>query len=276
VKARVIGVETREQALARIRAKGHRIEAAFAAIDALEDDEAELVYVRLEARLIGAPARKSVASAPQDTPIKAAPAKTVDASESIANPRKCGFCREVGHRTERCEARKAAELAGTLPPQKKPKRPAGPNHSALAREVLAANPQGLRLDEIARKIGQRPASAFSTLRLLKRLGYAEQHGEHIGALWTVAGGTPTPRIETVHAAIVDILKREDGPADAWALHDEVAEIIAEETRKRPKRTSITRELSKLMAEGIVTTDGLNEHGPMYRLAKRGTDVAPLN
>jgi len=293
-------VSARDQVLQRARAKAKRIDSALTAIDALDDDEAEFVYAKLENRVLGSKVRvQSKDAAPKMKPttktestIGKSPAVTKTTArphEKVKEPddrRHCRFCGKVGHNVQTCEEKKAAEITGEMPKTTKAKTKPGPkpgslagkpNYAGLAREVLAANPQGLRAYEIGKKIGQNKVqNAFGTLKLLERLGYAERHGDRYNALWTVPGFTPVPRVETIAAAIVHILKAAAKPMDAWKLRDEVVKIIVQNTGKRPRLDSVTTEISSLMSKGIIDTDGLNEHGPLYVLEEGGVDATTLN
>jgi hypothetical protein len=282
-------ISARDRALIRVRAKEKRIEVALKAIAALTDDEADFVYAKLEKRVIGGGAHTQTQDEPEreteTTPPRVPKAALMKARAK--GTRACSFCHKPGHNVQTCEAKKASEMGAETPkrrtaktrPGPKPGSLAGkPNYAALAREVLAANPQGLRAYEIAKKIGQTKVSnAFGTLKLLERLGYAERHGERYSALWTVPGITPKPRIETVGAAVVHVLITAGGAVDGWKLRDEVVKMIVAATGKRPRLASVTTEISRLMAKGVITTDGANEHGPLYiAVEKGGSEARALN
>jgi hypothetical protein len=281
-------ISAHDQVLQRARAKEKRIETALAAIDELNDDEAEFVYAKLEKRVVnkqsGISQRAKATSKTDNKPV-AAKGTNAKAKESTADGRRhCSFCGEAGHYIQSCEEKKAAEINGETPkktstkPGPKPGTSSTrPNYAALAREVLAANPQGLRAYEIGKKIGQNKVqNAFGTLKLLERLGYAERHGDRYNALWTVPGFTPVPRVETIGAAIVHILQGATSPMDAWKLRDEVVKLIIANTNKKPRLDSVTTEIGSLMQKNLIDTDGLNEHGPLYVIAGGGVSAPTLN
>jgi len=279
-------ISAHDQVLQRARAKEKRIETALAAIDELTDDEADFVYAKLEKRVIG----KQAALPQTKATAKTAEHKSIGAKTKAAvtsdGRRHCRFCGKAGHNVQSCDEKKAAELNGeigempkntTKPGPKPGTKSMRPNYAALAREVLAANPQGLRTYEIGKKIGQnKPQNAYGTLKLLERLGYAQRHGERYNALWTVPGFTPVPRVETIAAAIIHILRGATSPVDAWKLRDEVVKLVIANTGKKPRLDSVTTEIGSLLQKNAIDTNGLNEHGPLYVIAEGGLDAPTMN
>ena len=251
-------ISARDQVLQRARAKAKRIDTALAAIDALSDDEAEIVYAKLEERVVQRKVHAERPTTKKQQPTKASSSK-----------RACGACGKPGHNARTCPT-----ATGRAPT--KVAKPAD-RYADRARKLLAENPQGLRTYEIGEKIGQTVPNAFGTLKLLERLGQAERHGSRNNTLWTVPGGTPVPRVETIAAAVVQVLTNARKAVDAWVLRDTVAEIITEATGKKPRLDSVTAELGRLVGKDIITTNGTNEHGPLYVLVREGgADASTLN
>ncbi len=214
------------------RAKVKRLDAAYQAIDALTDDEAELVYVKLEARIESKARTRTAPGKPAKSPTP---------------PKR--------------KIRSSNKMKATKPATAEPK------FSDLAEHQLRSNPKGLRAVEIGAKIGQSVPNVFGTLKLLERQGRAQRHGSRYNTLWTLPGVTPVPRVATIAAAFVHVLGKSAEPMDARVLRDEVEQLVVNATGKKLRPESLSTELSKLVSKGIIEREGANEHGVMYVLAR---------
>jgi len=133
-------------------------------------------------------------------------------------------------------------------------------------EILAESKHGLSAHEIGEQIGQPRQIAFDSLTRLKQQGRVERHGSRRDVLWTLPGGDPVRRVETIPAAIVDVLSRAMAPIDSHRLRDEVERVLGCNTHKRPSGASLATALSRLIENGTIAYHGANEHGPLYVLA----------
>ena len=133
------------------RARRQRLDLARAALQALTDDERELIYVELES----------------------------DVEASARSRAEAGADRAVEQRLIVSR----------------------PKFTDLAERALRDNPQGLRTVEVAKRIGHSVPCAFGTLKCLEEQGRAERHGRRATALWTLPGGKPSSRVESIFLAI---------------------------------------------------------------------------
>jgi len=150
--------------------------------------------------------------------------------------------------------------------------------SARGRTDRHAVERGLRTCEIAEKTQQTLQSAFGILKLLERQGRVTRHGERYNTLWTLRGCSPVPRVETIPAAVVNVLSRAPGPMDGRRLLDEIGASLLRSIGKRPSDASLRRGISRLIAGGTLAYHGANEHGPLYILVTQegGAPVPDLN
>jgi hypothetical protein len=164
--------------------------------------------------------------------------------------------------------------AGSKAKKPEPSPEQKPTYASLAEQTIRENPQGLRTYEIGAKIGQSTPNANGTLKLLEEQGKIVKHGKRMATLWTAPGVTPVPRIESLAAALVHVLRNSGVPMSVAELREEAVKIVTTATGKTPKGDSVTTELSKLVAKHIVDRAGANEHGALYAIAggKGGADA----
>ncbi len=144
-----------------------------------------------------------------------------------------------------------------------------PSYAYLAEKFVRENPHGVRTMEVARAVGQPIPNAFRTLVLLHKQNRVERHGSRYNTLWTLVGGTPVARVETIDAAIMKVLNDAEGePVDALVMVTEVGKIMNETLKRKPRADSITTAIYKLIARDLVAKNDANEHGPMYILGPR--------
>ena len=84
-------------------------------------------------------------------------------------------------------------------------------------KILDDDRRGLRTYEIAEKTKQPTKNAFAILKLLEGDARVVRHGKRLNTLWTLPGMTPTPRIESIPAAVVEALSKTSGPMDGRRL-----------------------------------------------------------
>lgn len=265
--------------------KAELMAAARAAVEKLTDDQCETLYIEIEQRL-AARATSSVAEPEviaQPAQVAASPvAHTVDlpiavvkrrAAEDVerecladlmerANGSVTVAAKLAG--SDRSNFRKRLQHAGLRAPgQMKP----GPKYTDQILKILDENRIGLRTYEIAEKTGQTVQNALGILKLLKRQERIVRHGTRKDTLWTLPGVTPTTRIETIAAMIVDVLSKSGVPIDRQALEVQVSRLLRDQGRKL-KPSTLMSEVNRLMEKGVIAFHGANEHGPMFVLTIR--------
>jgi hypothetical protein len=216
------------------------------ALRAMTRDERLTIYVELEREF--------------NLKRSSAPAKA-DAKPEDGR-RHCKVCGGVGHNSRSCKKAKKNKTANAPVPNKHTTK--YPSYAYLAEKFIRENPYGVRTMEVSRAIGQSIPGTFKTLELLKEQGRVERHGKRYNTLWTLPGMTPEPRVETIDAAIIKVLRDAKGkPIDGLYLVQTVTKIVNEAQKKKPRADSITTALYKLIAKNIIAKNGANEHGPMY-------------
>ncbi len=216
-------------------------------------DERLTIYVELEREF-----KLTASSTPS------APAKAPEKDEP--GRRHCKVCGGVGHNSRSCKKSKRNQAAKVSAKATVPNKHATkyPSYAYLAEKFVRENPHGVRTMEVSRAIGQPIPGTFKTLDLLKEQGRVERHGKRYNTLWTLPGMKPEPRVETIDAAIVKVLRDEGGePVDGRYLVRTVTRIVTEAQKKKPREDSITTAIYKLIAKNIIAKKGANEHGPMY-------------
>lgn len=221
--------------------KARRLEVARESVETLTDDECLIIYAEIEVRL-------SRTTKPK------------------LSDKHCKMCGNVGHNRRTCSELKAK------------KEPAKSKYTDRILEILVENSHGLRTYEIAQKTDQTLPNAFGTLKLLERQRRVERHGKRCNTLWTLPGVSPVPRIETIPAAIIDVLSKAKAPMDSRCLRDEVEKVLVQNIGKRPTDASLTSGLGRLIENGVVALHGANERGALYVLVtpKGGAANPPLN
>lgn len=272
--------------------KGELLAAARAAVAKLTDEQCEVIYVEIEQRLAGAVSGD--ASAPAEPmlpppPPSATPSYDARASaipQSAADLPMAEAKRRAAEDVERDHLSRlmdqadgcvtdAAELAGMdrsnfrkrlqhlglrAPGKKKP----GPKYTDQILAILDANKGGLRTYEIAKRTRQAGPNAFRTLKLLEEQGRVARHGKRSSALWTLPGGVPVQRVESIPAIVVDVLAKDLLPMDQRLLARRVESVLRAKGRKLNEAT-LRQEITRLIDKGIVEFHGANEHGPMFAL-----------
>ena len=137
-------------------------------------------------------------------------------------------------------------------------------HTDTIVEILASNPQGLRTYEIAKEIKQAVGNAHNLLKLLAGQGRIARHGKRYNTLWTLADGTPVPRVETIPQAALAVVAQAMGPVDGRRLRDEMSSLLLG-AGKSPSKPALRRAISRLVLSGVLACVGANEHGAMYML-----------
>lgn len=279
--------------------KAELLAAARAAVAKLTDEQCEVIYVEIEQRLAGAvddealdvPATEPRSALSPVNPVNA-PSEPASAVPAAAMPmveakRRAAEDIERERFTRLMEQANgcvtdAAELAGMdrsnfrkrlqhlglrTPGKKKP----GPKYTDLILKILDENRQGLRTHEIAKRTRQAGPNAFRTLKLLEQQGRVEHHGQRAKALWTLLGGVPVPRVESIPAIVVDVLAKDRLPMDQRLLARRVESVLRAKGRKLNEAT-LRQEITRLIEKGVVAFFGANEHGPMFALTvpKGGT------
>lgn len=147
-------------------------------------------------------------------------------------------------------------------------------HTDTILKLLEQNPQGLRTHEIAKAIDQPNGNTHNLLKHLQlRRKTIERHGEPYAPLWTLRGGTPIPRIETIPAAAVAILSKAVGPMDSRRLRHEMSALLAK-AGKPASAQGLRRGIARLISNGVLTSAGANEHGPLVILPKIPPELEP--
>jgi len=164
---------------------------------------------------------------------------------------------------DRSNFRKRLQRAGLREPGKK--KP-GPRYTDQILKILDENRAGLRTHEIAKRTRQAGPNAFRTLKLLEHQGRVERHGKRTSTLWTLPGVVPVQRVESIGAAIVDVLAKSKDrlPMDRRFLEKAVDNVLRAKGRKLKPATLMT-EVTRLIEKGVVAFHGANEHGPMFAL-----------
>lgn len=221
------------------RAKEQRIETALSAIEALTPDEAQIVYVKLERKILGesAPARARPSTPAPEKPKSEKPKKVKASASSKRKPTKNDLHKHA---------------------------PKNPTFASRAEKFVLANPRGVRTYEVGKAIGQPLSNVFVTLKLLADQGRVERHGERYKTLWTAPGVKPDARIETIDDAIIEVLSKR-GPLNGNAIHEAVKKLLFKETGKKYSPASIKTLLSKIVGKGLVVHAGANEFGVLYGL-----------
>lgn len=139
-------------------------------------------------------------------------------------------------------------------------------------EILANNPQGLRTYEIAERTEQPIGNAHNILKLLLGQKRIARHGHRYNTLWTIVGGTPVPRVETLPQAAIAVATSARGPIDSQKLREEMSALLAD-VGKPPTPQAIRRAIKRLLGSGDLVCAGANQNGSMYMLApKRGDSL----
>ena len=221
-------------------AKAARLDTALAAISVLESDEAELVYARLEQRIL---AESSVAAKDAAAPV-------------------------TTERTTRPTTKKVNK--STVTPNKHATR--HPSFAERAERFIVEREHGVRTFEVAKAIGQ-SVPTWRTLKLLERQHRVECRGRRYKALWVPPGIAPEARIEALDAAFLHILAETPIPLGRQALYDAALRLVSLTTGKTPLQDSAKLALGKLIEKGVVVNAGANEYGALYVLAsKKGGSV----
>jgi hypothetical protein len=137
-------------------------------------------------------------------------------------------------------------------------------HTDTIVELLANNPQGLRTYEVAKHIEQAIGNAHNLLKHLKGQNRIERHGKRYNTLWTLAGGTPERRIETIPQAAVAVVSDAMGPVDGRRLRDEMAALLRD-AEKSPTKAALRRAIGRLVLSGVLACGGASTDGALYRL-----------
>jgi hypothetical protein len=144
-------------------------------------------------------------------------------------------------------------------------------------EILANNPQGLRTYEIAERTEQPIGNAHNILKLLLKQSKIARHGHRYNTLWTIAGGTPVPRVETLPQAAIAVATSARGPIDSRKLRDEMSALLTD-IGKPPTPQAIRRAIKRLLKSHDLECAGANTNGTMYRLGPKSRDplLGPKN
>jgi len=120
---------------------------------------------------------------------------------------------------------------------------------------------------VARAVQLTVQAANRTLIHLETQRRVQRHGIRFKTLWTLPGATPTRRIDTIDAAIMQVLEDARGAlVDGGVLRDAVITMLEETLEKKPGAASIATALYKLVIKKEIVKDAANENGPMYRIA----------
>lgn len=137
-------------------------------------------------------------------------------------------------------------------------------HTDTIVELLANNPQGLRTYQVAKHIEQAIGNAHNLLKHLKGQNRIERHGKRYNTLWTLAGGTPERRVETIPQAAVAVVSDAMGPVDGRRLRDEMAALLRD-ADKSPTKAALRRAIGRLVLSGVLASGGASTNGALYRL-----------
>jgi hypothetical protein len=129
---------------------------------------------------------------------------------------------------------------------------------------LARNPHGLRTYEVAEYIEQAIGNAHNLLKHLKGQNRIERHGRRYNTLWTLAGGTPEPRVETIPQAAVAVVSDAKALIDGRRLRDEMAARLRD-APKPPSKAALRRAIGRLVLSGVLESAGASTDGALYRL-----------
>jgi hypothetical protein len=288
----------RDKARRNALLKAELFVAAWSAIEKLNIDQCEAIYLRLEERIADAmsaddaaaatepPSEKPSTSALVSAPEEKTPASNLPmveakrrAAEDVERERLARFMEQAdGCVTDAAELagmdrsnfrRRLQHLGLRVSGKKKP----GPRYTDLILKILDENRQGLRLCEIAKRTRQAGPNAFKTLKLLEQQGRVEQHGKRSTSLWTLPGIVPVQRVESIPAIVVDVLAKDRLPMEQRLIARRVETVLRARGRKLNEAT-LRQEITRLIEKGIVAFHGANEHGPMFALTlpKGGSDL----
>jgi DNA-binding protein Fis len=259
--------------------KAQRLAAARAVVEKLTDEECQILYVEIEAR-IGVQLEEIDTPAPSELSYKEAKHLAIIAFERdylarvmvLSKGSVSKAARVAG--VDRTNFRRLLQRIDLRPRLSKgQKTKLALKHTDRIREILDENRQGLRTYEIAAKTRQAVPNTFSLLKFLERQGHVKRHGQRFDTLWTLAGIEPVRRVETISAAIVDLLSQLRGPIDNRVLRDEVRNVLFRNVGKKLTEGSLVSGIHRLIKRGLIAPHGANEHGPMYILTSKGGAAA---
>lgn len=282
---RLMAVGSHDSVRRAALAKAKRLDAARASLNKLTDDECQVIYIEIEGRLIRsmeAGPRSLIAEArlePIDVlslPFKEAKCQVIEAFErdylSRLMQRSKNSVSEAARlaHVDRTNFHKLLRRSGLRPLGTKAREEtAVAKHTTRILKILDENRRGLRAYEIAEKITQTVPNAFSILKSLERQGRVKRHGKRYDTLWALPGVEPVHRVETIHAAVVEVLSTAKEPMDSRALRHEIGNVLFRSINKRPTDASLQSGISRLVSHGVIVAHGANEHGSMYVLARKG-------